>query len=439
MHKKKLTIGLINFGCPKNLVDSEKMLGLLYKNGYKIDLDEKKADLIIVNTCAFIKDAEKESIKTIIELAQAKKKFLITGCLAQKYKKELSEAVPEAKALVGTGDIEKICSVIENIVNNPKKFIYEVSADPYYSLNKDTERFHITAGSSTYLKIAEGCDYSCGYCVIPALRGKYRSRTIESVVREAKDLGQKGVSEIILIAQDTTNYGKDLYEKPSLPRLLEKLNEIEDISWIRVMYAYPSLVNNDFTKAIAGLDKVVNYVDVPLQHSHPDILKLMNRPAVDNSKIIDKIRENIPDVAIRTVFITGYPGETEVHFEHLYNFVEKHRFDRLGVFDYSKEKETSSYKLKGHVLAKVKKARKNKIMRLQKDISKSINKTFIGKEVFSLIEYIKPDGQFVGRTYRDAPEIDGLVFIDSDKTLSPGDVVQVKINKSGDYDLYGFV
>ena len=435
----KPTIGLINFGCPKNLVDSENMLGILSQNGYEINLDEEKADIILVNTCAFIKDAEKESVKAIVELAQSGKKIIITGCLAQKYKKELMDLIPEALAFVGTGDIEKISEVVEKISGNSKEILYEISENPYYSLNNDIERFQITVGSSSYIKIAEGCDYSCAYCVIPALRGKYRSRTIESIVKEAKSMGQKGVAEIILIAQDTTNYGKDLYGKPSLSELLRELNKVEEISWIRVMYAYPSIVNDEFIEAIATLDKVVKSVDIPLQHSHPEILKLMNRPAIDNGKIIEKLRKNIPGVSIRTVFITGFPGETEEHFEHLYNFIEKYKFDKLGVFEYSKEKHTDSYKLKGHVAAKIKKLRKKRLMELQQKISKKINASLIGKEIISLIEVLTSDGKIIGRTYKDAPEIDGLVFIETKKIVSPGDVVQVKITGASEYDLYGVV
>jgi len=439
MKNPKPTIGLINFGCPKNLVDSENMLGILSKNGYEINLDEEKADIILVNTCAFIKDAEKESVKAIIEFVESGKKIIITGCLAQKYKKELAELIPEALAFVGTGDIEKISEVVGKISTNSKEVLYEISENPYYSLNNDMERFQITVGSSSYIKIAEGCDYSCAYCVIPALRGKYRSRTIESIVKEAKSMGQKGVAEIILIAQDTTNYGKDLYGKPSLPELLRELNKVEEISWIRVMYAYPSLVNDEFIQAIATLDKVVKSVDIPLQHSHPEMLKLMNRPAVDNGKIIEKLRKNIPGVSIRTVFITGFPGETEEHFEHLYNFIEKYKFDKLGVFEYSKEKQTDSYKLKGHVAAKIKKLRKKRLMELQQKISKKINASLIGKEIISLIEVLTSDGKIIGRTYKDAPEIDGLVFIETKKIVSPGDVVQVKITGASEYDLYGVV
>lgn len=439
MQKNRPVIGLINFGCPKNLVDSENMLGILDKKGYKINLDEEKADIIIVNTCAFIKDAEKECVQTIIELVSVGKKIVITGCLSQKYKKELAEAVPEALAFVGTGDIEKISEVIEKISYKSAETLYEISENPYYELNNDLERFQITAGSSSYIKIAEGCDYSCAYCIIPSLRGKYRSRTIESIVKEAKHLGEKGVSEIILIAQDTSNYGKDIYGKPSLPVLLQELNKIEEISWIRVMYAYPSLVDDDYIQAVATLDKVVKYVDIPLQHSHPEILKLMNRPAFDNGKIIEKLRKNIPNVAIRTTFITGFPGETEEHFQHMYNFIEKYKFDKLGIFEYSKEKDTASYKLKDHVPAKIKRGRKKLLMELQKKISKKINTSLIGKEILSLVEVLTSDGKIIGRTYKDAPEIDGLIFIETKKPVVPGDIVPVKITGAGEYDLYGVV
>jgi len=434
--KIKPVIGLINFGCPKNLVDSENMLGILSKNGYKINLDEEKADIIIVNTCAFINDAEKESVQTIIRLVNEGKKIVIAGCLAQKYQKELQELVPEAAAFVGTGNINEISEIINEISGRKTAKTYHVSEDPYYEL-KDTERFHITTGSSAYVKIAEGCDYSCAYCVIPSLRGKYRSRTIESIVSEAEKLGQDGVTEIILIAQDTTNYGKDLYGKPSLPKLLKALNKVKEIEWIRVMYAYPSLINDEFVEAIASLDKVVKSVDIPLQHSHPEVLKLMSRPAIDNGKIIEKLRKKIPDVSIRTVFITGFPAETDEHFEHLYNFIKKYRFDKLGVFEYSKENSTSSSKIKPQISAKIKKARKKKIMELQQKISEEINASLIGKEISSLIETIDSKGKIIGRTYRDAPEIDGLVYISTNKPVSPGDVIKVKITKAGKYDLWG--
>lgn len=434
---KKPTIGLVNLGCAKNLVDAEVMLGILAKNGYKITLAEEEADIILVNTCSFIKEAEKESVRAVVSIAESGKKLIISGCLAQKYKKELMEAVPEALAIVGTGDIGKIAQIVDKLAG--KNRIYQVSENPVYLQTDEFERFQITVGSSSYIKIAEGCDYSCSYCIIPSLRGKYRSRTIESIVHEAKRLGKNGVSEIVLIAQDTTSYGKDLYGKPYLSVLLEKLNDIEEISWIRIMYTFPSLIKDDIIKAISKLDKVVKYIDIPLQHSHPEILKLMNRPAIDNSALVDKLRDNIPDISIRTAFITGFPGEEKKHFEHLYKFIEKHRFDKLGIFEYSREKNTASYGLKNQVLSKVKKAGRKELMKLQQSISKNINESLVGKTIPCIIETLTSSGKIEGRTYRDAPEIDGLIYIKTNKALLPGDILDVKISGAGEYDLYGCV
>lgn len=434
---KKPSIGLINLGCAKNLVDAENMLGILKENGYEINLVEEEADILIVNTCSFIKEAEKESVKAIVAIAESGKKLLISGCLAQKYKKELMEAVPESLAFVGTGDIPKIAQIVDNILTGKNETIYEITETPDYLADFNTPRHQITMGSFSYIKIAEGCDYECGYCIIPALRGHYRSRTIESIVNEAKLLGQKGVQEIVLIAQDTTTYGRDIYGKPSLSNLLEKLNEVEEISWIRVMYAFPSLVNDDVIRSMATLDKVVKYVDIPLQHSHPEMLKLMRRPVVNNSDIINKLRDNIPGVAIRTAFIVGYPGETEEHYEHLYNFISEHKFEKLGVFEYSKEKNTYSYGLRPHILAKVKKQRRKELMLLQQKISSELHNGLIGKEIQSIVETIDHKGNIIGRTYRDAPEIDGLIYIKSKQNLIPGDIINVKITRASHYDLYG--
>lgn len=437
--KVKHTIGLVNLGCAKNLVDAEVMLGILSKNGYKINLDEKNSDIVLVNTCSFVNDAEKESVKAVIALAEAGKKLIITGCLAQKYKKELMEAVPEALAIVGTGDIDKIAQIVDKLTGKNIQPIYQVTENPAYIQTDDIDRFQITVGPGSYIKIAEGCDYSCSYCVIPALRGKYRSRTVESIINEAKKLGKNGVSEIILVAQDTTSYGKDLYGKPSLASLIKKLNDIDEISWIRIMYTFPSLFDDNLIKTIARLDKVVKYIDIPLQHSHPEILKLMNRPAMDNSALINKLRDNIPDVAIRTAFITGFPDENESHYQHLYEFIEKHKFDKLGIFEYSKEKDTESYKLKNHVSAKVKKVRRKQLMKLQQSISKEINESFIGKTIPVIIEALTSSGKITGRSYRDAPEIDGMVYINSSQTLIPGEIVPVKITDADIYDLYGII
>jgi len=431
----KPTIGLINLGCAKNLVDAEVMLGILHKNGYNISLDEQMADIILVNTCSFIKEAEKESVAAIVRIAESGKKLIITGCLAQKYKQELMEAVPEALAIVGTSDIDNICNIVDSI-SKKKRAIYSVKDLPEYTYNEEADRFQITVGASCYIKIAEGCNYSCSYCIIPKLRGSYRSRAIESIVKEARKLGKKGVSEIVLIAQDTTSYGKDIYGKPSLVELLQKLNDIEEISWIRIMYTYPSLITDKLIKTVAILDKVVKYIDVPLQHSHPEILKLMNRPAIDNSDLIKKLRDNIPDVAIRTAFITGFPGESEQHYEHLYNFIEKQRFDKLGVFQYSREKDTGSYHLKGQIPAKIKKERHKALMRLQQQISKGINESFTGKTIPVIVESLTSSGKIICRSYRDAPEIDGLVYLDTEKAVLPGDIFNAKITKASEYDLF---
>ena len=433
----KPVIGLVNLGCAKNLVDAETMLGILSNSGYEINLDENNADIVLVNTCSFIKEAEKESVKAIVNIAESGKRLIITGCLAQKYKNELLEAVPEALAIVGTGDIDKIASIVDKLANNNDS-IYQVSDNPDYLYNGDIDRFQITVGSSSYIKIAEGCDYSCAFCIIPSLRGKYRSRSMESIITEATKLGQKGVTEIVLIAQDTSSYGKDLYGRASLCLLLEKLNEIEEISWIRVMYTYPSMVNDELIDAIANLEKVVKYIDIPLQHSHPEILAMMNRPNFDYSIFLNKLRDKIPEIAIRTAFITGFPGESEEHFEHLYKFIEKNKFDRLGIFEYSKEKNTKSYNLKPHISAKIKKARRKELMQLQQSISKKINEGFIGKSLPVIVETISK-GKITGRSYRDAPEIDGLVYIDSKTSLLPGDIISVKIDRASEYDLYGEV
>jgi ribosomal protein S12 methylthiotransferase len=436
---KKYTIGLINHGCAKNLVDSELMLGILHKKGFLTTLDAESADAVIVNTCSFIHDAEKESVKSIVSLVQAGKKLIITGCLPQKHKMELVKALPEVPAFLGTSDISKIADVIKNILNNPSKIIFEVSENPLYKYPENVERQQITVGSSSYIKIADGCNYKCGYCIIPTLRGKYQSRTIENITTEAKYLGKKGVNEIILVAQDTTSYGKDIYGKPQLAKLLNELNKIDEIEWIRVMYAYPSLLSDEVITAFAKLEKVVKYIDIPLQHSHPEILRMMNRPTFDYSDLIKKLRDNINGVSIRTAFITGYPGETDEHFEHLFKFVEKNRFDKLGVFEYSREKNTDSYSQKPQIAAKIKKQRKKELMLLQQGISRSINRSFLNKKIPVIIESIPQKGAVKGRTYRDAPEIDGLIYISTNKSLIPGNIEIAKITDADEYDMQGSI
>lgn len=437
MNLKSKKIALINHGCAKNLVDSELMLGLLAQNGIEITLDETKADIVIINTCSFIHDAEKESVQSILQMVEAGKKVIITGCLSQKHGDELKKAIPEAVALLGTSDIEKIVEVVKNIFEKKDNYIYEVTEKPVYHYPENVERQQITVGSSSYVKIADGCNYSCGYCVIPKLRGPYRSRNIENIVKEVKDLGRKGVSEIVLIAQDTTGYGIDLYGKPSLARLLKELNKIEEINWIRVMYTYPSMFDDELIDAFASCDKVVKYVDIPLQHSHPAMLKAMKRPVMDYKKFIEKLRKKIKGVAIRTTFVVGYPGETQEMFDHLYEFTKWAKFDKMGAFEFSKEKGTYAYGLDGQVPARVKRQRKNKLMKLQQKISFEVNKTFLDKKLPCIIESVANDGAVVARSYRDAPEVDGLVYIQTDEIPVPGDIETVYITGCDEYDLYG--
>ena len=432
-------LALVNHGCAKNLVDSELMLGLLAEKGYEITLDENDANVVIVNTCSFIHDAEKESVQSILKLVNEGKKVIVTGCLPQKYKGELKEAIPEVVAMLGTTDFSKIVEVVENIDKDNYEFVSDVSVKPKYVYPENVERQQITVGASSYIKIADGCNYHCGYCIIPNLRGAYQSRPIENIVEEAREIAKKGCTEIVLIAQDTTSYGIDLYGKPELVKLLEKLNKIEELSWIRIMYAYPSQMSDELIDAIARLDKVVKYIDLPLQHSHKDILEAMRRPAFDYEELINKIRTKIPNVTIRTAFIVGYPTETEEHFEHLYNFVKKMKFDKMGVFKYSKEKNTISYSMKNHVSAKIKKQRHDKLMKLQQKISTEINKSFIGQTLPCIIESFTDDGLVVARSQHDAPEIDGVVYIDTKKQVVPGDIEDILITNSDAYDLYGTI
>lgn len=427
-------IALVSHGCAKNLVDSELILGILAQNGYEITLNEDETDIVIVNTCSFICDAERESIRSILELADKGKRIIVTGCLAQKHPEDLKKEIPEVAAVVGTTDFTKIVEVLKEI---DKGFVSEVSQNPEYIYPEEVERQQITMGASSYIKIADGCNYRCGYCIIPYLRGNYHSRKIEDIVSEAKKLVKKGVTEIILIAQDTTGYGVDIYKKPSLPKLLEELNKIEGLGWIRIMYAYPTQMTDELLDTIQKLDKVVKYVDIPLQHSHPEMLKLMNRPAFDYRELVGNIRKRIPDVSIRTAFIVGYPGETEEHFEHLYNFIKDMKFDRMGVFKYSREKGTPSYNMPNRVPARVANSRYKKLMELQQSISKERNQKFVGKLLPCIIECYSDEGEVIARTQYDAPEIDGVVNIKTDKHVVPGDIELVRITGASEYDLIG--
>ena len=427
-------IALVSHGCAKNLVDSELISGLLIKNGYQVTLNENESDTVIVNTCSFICDAERESVRTILELVEKGKKVIVAGCLAQKHPDELKKEIPEIAGMVGTTDFTRIIDVLKEIENG---YSAKISKKPEYVYPEEIERAQITMGVSSYIKIADGCNYRCGYCIIPYLRGNYHSRKMEDIISEAKNLVSKGVTEIILIAQDTTGYGTDIYKKPMLSELLRELNKINGLGWIRVMYAYPTNMNEELLKTIAKCEKVVKYVDIPLQHSDLEMLKLMNRPSFDYRKLIADIRKNIPEVSIRTAFIVGYPGETEEMFNNLCEFVKEMKFDRMGVFCYSREKGTPSYSMKPKIPEKVAKARYEKLMAMQQKISAERNRGFVGKTLPCIIECVSDDGEVIARTQYDAPEIDGIVNIHTDKYVVPGDIEQVKIIGSTEYDLIG--
>ena len=431
-------IALINHGCPKNLVDSELMLGLLAEKGYEITLDDKDADVVIVNTCSFIHDAEQESVQSILQMVDDGKKVIVTGCLPQKHKEELKEAIPEVCAMIGTSDIKEIVSVVEQVLNKQNdEYVAKISEKPEYIYPENVKRQQITVGASSYVKIADGCNYHCGYCIIPQLRGAYHSRTIEDVVAEVKDLVSKGVTEVVLIAQDTTSYGIDIYGKPSLAKLLEELNKIDGLGWIRIMYAYPTQVTDELIDAMAKLDKVVKYLDLPLQHYDREVLKAMRRPEFDYAVLIKKLRDKIPNIAIRTAFIVGYPGETDEQFKKLYQFIKDMRFDKMGVFEYSREKNTVSYSMEHQVPKKVKHKRFQELMALQQQISFEINQTYIGKLLPCIVEGFTDEGVVIMRSQHDAPEIDGLVYAKSDRNVVPGDIENVLIDGADEYDLFG--
>ena len=433
-----MKIALINNGCAKNLVDSELMLGLLAAKGYDVTLDENEAHIVIVNTCSFIYDAEKESVQSILQMVDKGKKVIVTGCLPQKHNEDLKKAIPEIAAMIGTSNIREIVAAVEKVADETNnEYVSYISEKPEYIYPENVERQQITMGASSYVKIADGCNYHCGYCIIPNLRGIYHSRPIENIVDEVKSLVEKGVAEVVLIAQDTTSYGIDLYKKQMLPELLRELNKIENLSWIRIMYAYPSQMTDELMEAIADCEKVVKYIDLPLQHSDKTILENMRRPAFDYEELIQKIRTKIPNVAIRTAFIVGYPGETDEQFEHLYNFVKKMRFDKMGVFEYSREKNTASYSMSDQVPAKIKHERYKKLMALQQEISYEINQSYIGKTIPCIVESFTDDGIVIMRSEHDAPEIDGLVYVKSERPVVPGDIEMVKIDKADEYDLFG--
>lgn len=433
----KPTIAFSHLGCEKNRIDTEHMLGLLLEAGYQVDSNEELAEYVIVNTCSFIEAARVESVRTLVELAQENKKIVITGCMAQHFQQELLEELPEAVAVVGTGDYDKIVEVIERAEVGER--VQQVSPEPTYIADETTPRYRTTSEGVAYLRIAEGCDYSCAFCIIPHLRGKQRSRTIESIVTEAQQLAAEGVQELILISQISTNYGVDIYGKPRLAELLRALGKV-DVPWIRMHYAYPTGLTPAVIAAIDETPNVLPYLDLPLQHSHPEILRAMNRPWQGrvNDHIIDQIKAALPDAVLRTTFIVGFPGETDQHFEHLLEFVRKHEFDHVGVFTFSAEEGTSAYSLPNQLPQEVMDARRDALMKVQQPISLKKNRAELGKVVEVLIEQENPaTGEFIGRCARFAPEVDGLVRIQGDAPL--GAIATVKITDADIYDLYGFV
>ncbi len=433
----KPTVAVSHLGCEKNRIDTEHMLGLLVQAGYQVDANEELADYVIVNTCSFIQAAREESVRTLVELAEADKKVVITGCMAQHFQDQLLEAIPEAVALVGTGDYQKIVEVIERVEQGER--VKEVSANPTYIADDTTPRYRTTTEGVAYVRIAEGCDYRCAFCIIPHLRGNQRSRSIESIVTEVERLVAEGVKEVILISQITTNYGLDLYGEPKLAELIHALGQI-DIPWIRMHYAYPTGLTPKVIAAIQATPNVLPYLDLPLQHSHPAILRSMNRPwqGQVNDDIIDRIKAAIPNAVLRTTLIVGFPGETEEHFQHLLEFIQRHEFDHVGVFTFSPEEGTAAFDLPNQLDQDVMDARRDAIMQLQQPISLKRNRAEIGKVVDVLIEQENPEtGELIGRSARFSPEVDGLVYVQGEAAL--GSLVPVHIDDADIYDLYGHV
>ncbi|MHC0065239.1 30S ribosomal protein S12 methylthiotransferase RimO [Nostoc sp. UIC 10890] len=433
----KPTIAISHLGCEKNRIDTEHMLGMLVEAGYGVDTNEELADYVIVNTCSFIEAARQESVRTLVELAEANKKIVITGCMAQHFQEQLLEELPEAVAVVGTGDYHKIVNVIERVELGER--VKQVSIEPTYIADETTPRYRTTTEGVAYLRVAEGCDYRCAFCIIPHLRGNQRSRTIESIVAEAEQLVSQGVKEIILISQITTNYGLDIYGQPKLAELLRALGKV-DIPWIRMHYAYPTGLTPDVIAAIQETPNVLPYLDLPLQHSHPDILRAMNRPWQGrvNDGIIDRIKTALPTAVMRTTFIVGFPGETSEHFEHLLEFVQRHEFDHVGVFTFSSEEGTPAYKLPNHLPQEVMDDRRYQLMELQQPISQKKNQQEVGKIVDVLIEQENPEsGELIGRSGRFSPEVDGLVYVKGQAKL--GTIVPIAIHHADTYDLYGQV
>ena len=436
----KPSVAFAHLGCEKNRVDTEHMLGLLSEAGYGVSSDEADANVVVVNTCSFIQEAREESVRTLVNLAGQGKELIIAGCLAQHFQEELLESLPEAKAIVGTGDYQHIVEVLQRVEAGER--VNQITSEPTFVADENLPRYRTSGESVAYLKVAEGCDYRCAFCIIPKLRGKQRSRSIESIVAEAHQLAAEGVKELILISQITTNYGLDLYGRPRLGELLRALGEV-DIPWIRVHYAYPTGLTANVLAAYREVPNVLPYLDLPLQHSHPEVLKAMNRPWQKdvNDKLLDQIREQLPEAVLRTTLIVGFPGETESQFEHLANFVERQRFDHLGVFTFSAEEDTPAATMPNPVASHLAEARKDHLMALQQPIAEARNRSCIGKTMDVLIEQHHPEtGEMIGRCARYAPDVDGEVHVQPDKQgrqATPGSMVPVLITGADVYDLTG--
>lgn len=437
-----MKILFISLGCDKNLVDSEVMLGMLTGKGYEITDDENEADVVVVNTCCFIGDAKEESIHNILEMAELRKAgdikaLIVTGCLAQRYKEEVQTEIPEVDAIIGTTAIDAIVETLEDVLaGQGHNHIEDINRTPVY----DKSRIVTTGGHYAYLKIAEGCDKRCSYCIIPKVRGNYRSIPMESLLAEARKLVEFGAKELILVAQETTLYGKDLYGEKSLPRLLHELCKIDGLYWIRILYCYPEEITDELIETIRTEEKVCHYLDIPIQHASDNILKRMGRRTnqAELRDMIARLRERIPDICLRTTLITGFPGETQEDHEELMAFVDEMEFDRLGVFTYSAEEDTPAAEFEDQTEEEIKKDRQAEIMEQQQEIAFEKAENAVGRTVLAMIEGRLPDeNAYAARTYMDAPNVDGLVFVQTSRELMTGDFVKVKITGSYEYDLIG--
>ena len=437
-----MKILFISLGCDKNLVDTEVMLGLLASRGYEMTDDETEADIIVINTCCFIHDAKEESIQNILEMAEYKKKgkvraLIVTGCLAERYRQEILDEIPEVDEVLGTTAYDRILDAVDAaLAGEHSVMLADIDALPL----PDTKRLVTTGGHFAYLKIAEGCDKHCTYCIIPKIRGNYRSVPMERLIREAEELAAQGVKELILVAQETTLYGKDLYGEKSLHRLVRELSRISGLRWIRILYCYPEEITDELIQVMKEEKKVCHYLDLPIQHASDAVLKRMGRRTSKQElvEIIGKLRREIPDICLRTTLITGFPGETEEQHEELIEFVDEMEFDRLGVFTYSPEEGTPAEKMPDQIDEEVKEERQDELMELQQEIAFENAERMVGREVLVMIEgKVADENAYVGRTYRDAPNVDGLIFINTDEELLSGDFARVKVTGALDYDLIG--